>query len=545
MVDLKKIFNKISLYYHTIKYLKASQLFFRVYFKFRRFPKTKENLEFEISKVKTGFVRTPEMEKTYLGDDIFKFLNLEGEIGNWNDQKKSKLWLYNLHYFDFLNNHSDITECNRIIKKWIKDNPIGYGNGWEPYPLSLRIVNLVKYYISNPSKNTNELHSLYLQSVILSRSIEYHILGNHLLANAKALIFSGLFFKGTEPKRWLKKGLDILQVEIPEQILNDGAHFELSPMYHNIILSDFLDIYNLLKCYDESLPLYLTDAINQMLSWSDSMTHPDGDIAFFNDAAFKIAAKPNQLFEYANRLGCVDNNYLKCLKTKSGHTFFKDSGYFIFQNQDMKSLLDLARVGPDYLPGHAHADTLSFETSFFGQRVFVNSGTSVYGEGRERLRQRSTSAHNTVDVDSFNSSEVWGGFRVAKRAIPSIPDIAVGNNSISVKCSHNGYHRLSGKVTHVRTWSFSSSEIKIFDYLKGDFSSARVNFILHPSIRIEKLNSQKYLLKLQNNKCVYFSSNSNLFLEDYTWHPEFGKSIKTKKIVIAMSSKKTETIINF
>ncbi|TOF62720.1 heparinase, partial [Vibrio parahaemolyticus] len=104
---------------------------------------------------------------------------------------------------------------------WIKDNPIGYGNGWEPYPLSLRIVNLVKYYISNPSKNTNELHSLYLQSVILSRSIEYHILGNHLLANAKALIFSGLFFKGAEPKRWLKKGLDILQVEIPEQILND------------------------------------------------------------------------------------------------------------------------------------------------------------------------------------------------------------------------------------------------------------------------------------------------------------------------------------
>jgi hypothetical protein len=32
-------------------------------------------------------------------------------------------------------------------------------------------------------------------------------------------------------------------------------------------------------------------------------------------------------------------------------------------------ILDVAPVGPDYLPGHAHADTLSFELSLFGQRA--------------------------------------------------------------------------------------------------------------------------------------------------------------------------------
>ena len=80
------------------------------------------------------------------------------------------------------------------------------------------------------------------------------------------------------------------------------------------------------------------------------------------------------------------------------------------------ALLDVAPVGPDYLPGHAHADTLSFELSLFGQRVLVNSGTSQYEAGPERSRQRGTAAHNTVIVDGHDSSEVWAGFRVARRA---------------------------------------------------------------------------------------------------------------------------------
>ena len=42
-------------------------------------------------------------------------------------------------------------------------------------------------------------------------------------------------------------------------------------------------------------------------------------------------------------------------------------------------IFDLAQIGPDYLPSHGHADTLSFELSVYGKRVFVNSGTSMYG----------------------------------------------------------------------------------------------------------------------------------------------------------------------
>ncbi len=60
------------------------------------------------------------------------------------------------------------------------------------------------------------------------------------------------------------------------------------------------------------------------------------------------------------------------------------------------ALCDCAPVGPDYLPAHAHADTLSFELSLCGRRLLVNSGTSQYGTDGERQRQRGTAAHNSV-----------------------------------------------------------------------------------------------------------------------------------------------------
>ena len=82
----------------------------------------------------------------------------------------------------------------------------------------------------------------------------------------------------------------------------------------------------------------------------------------------------------------------------------------------MVIIADVADIGPDYIPGHGHADVLSFELSLFGKRVIVNSGISTYELSEDRYKQRSTELHSTITIDNKNSSEVWGGFRVANRA---------------------------------------------------------------------------------------------------------------------------------
>ena len=102
------------------------------------------------------------------------------------------------------------------------------------------------------------------------------------------------------------------------------------------------------------------------------------------------------------------------------------------------------------------------------QRVLVNSGTSLYGVSSERHRQRKTSCHNTVEVDGFDSSEIWSGFRVARRAYSSLESAQSDSNSVSISASHNGYQRLSGRVTHTRYIDVTNSDVKIIGTRHGE-----------------------------------------------------------------------------
>jgi len=172
---------------------------------------------------------------------------------------------------------------------------------------------------------------------------------------------------------------------------------------------------------------------------------------------------------------------------KNGITLLQDTGYIRLQKDEAVAILDVGRIGPDYIPGHAHADTLAFEISLFGSRFLVNSGTSVYEHCQNRIFQRSTKAHNTVEIDGENSSEVWHSFRVARRAKPMNLEVEdQGGKGLKVTCAHDGFKRLSGRVIHKRTWNLKNSQLEILDNLKGSFSNAVARFYLHPEVNLLK-----------------------------------------------------------
>lgn len=473
------------------------------------------------------------------GPERFTFLNETHDLseGGWNDPRIEKLWLYNLHYFDDLNARSaeDRSEWHRaLIDQWVSENPLGDGNGWEPYPVSLRIVNWVKWFQNGNRLSARAIQSLGIQARWLSRKIEWHLLGNHLLVNAKALIFAGVLFEGEEAGAWLRSGLEILQQQIPEQILGDGAHFELSPMYHSLVLEDLLDLLNLFGTVSRSEQLQqsvvatIRGRIPEMIHWLRAMTHPDGEISFFNDASFDVAPKPAAIEEYANRLGIP--------REKTGldrQEHFAESGYVRVTRPAVAAILDVAQTGPDYLQAHSHADTLSFELSIFGERVFVNSGTSRYGADPERLRQRGTAAHNTVVINGKNSSEVWDGFRVARRARPFGLAMSEGD-TITVSCSHDGYRRLTGSPIHTRTWRFAEEQLEIVDSISGHFRGAEARFHVHPKVALEtNADAGSVTLRLANGRIATFSAiDGTVRIENSTWHPGFGVSEKNQCIAV-------------
>tara|TARA_B100001059_G_C17828427_1_gene582997 strand:- start:1684 stop:3327 length:1644 start_codon:yes stop_codon:yes gene_type:complete len=541
---MKSVLIKLSKIFHTLKYLRFEQFYYRALYKFIK-PKVVSPV---VGSVNSFCWYGPCLFKQSLfKNHEVSFLNEVGVVEkntDWNSDRYSKLWLYNLHYFDDL---SSVTYQERefihysFINRWIEENPPCFGNGWEPYPLSLRLVNWVKWFSKKKNVEQKYLNSIAQQASALSQQLEYHILGNHLFANAKALTFVGAYLQGDEAERFLNLGLKILDREIEEQFLADGAHFELSPMYHEILLWDLLELIDLAKT---SQNIKLLARLNnwqlvakKALNWLKTMTHPDGEISFFNDAAIGIAASPAEIFHYASKLGIEYQTPLNMLTTNHA------SGYSRVKTDNYTLLFDHANVGPDYLPGHAHADTLSFEMSVGTQRVFVNSGTSLYGVSKERLRQRETPAHNTVTVKGQSSSEVWSGFRVARRAYGRLIKAEENSGNVTLSASHNGYKRLKPKVTHTRTINALSDSCIITDGLSTK-SAAEFHLHVHPDVEIKQVNQTSLEIGLECKSKVILVSSNAYFIEESTWHPEFGKTIPNKKIVIPFTNGHLITEIN-
>ena len=537
--------SSLANYFHTLRYLRPVQIVGRIRFALYR-PRPEQRAAPPPRVTINPYASPIPAATSMLGADRFRFLNVEGacaRAADWAGGGRPPLWSYNLHYFDDLNAAQASTRRawhEALIERWINENPAATGIGWDPYPVSRRTVNWIKWSLAGNLLSPTMRHSLAVQTRWLTHRIESHLQGNHVFANAKALIHAGLYFSGEEAEGWLRQGLSIMRREISEQVLPDGGHFELSTMYHAATLEDLLDTANIMQAYGYTADPAWRDSIARMAMWLDTMSHPDAQIAFFNDAAFGVSPQSCQLRDYAARLNIL-------LEPRSGTALQRliPSGYVAADVPPFYLLCDVAAVGPDHLPAHAHADTLSFELSCLGRRVFVNSGTSEYGLGAERRRQRGTAAHNTLVLDGQDSSEVWAGFRVARRARARSLDARAENSVVTIVGEHDGYRRLPGRNLHRRRWTLSAQELIIEDAVEGPFRSADCHFHLHPDIAVRRGSGS--LLHLEDPKGplleMQFEGAAEVDVADSTWHPQFGLALPSRSIIARLDGPQLRTRI--
>ena len=117
----------------------------------------------------------------------------------------------------------------------------------------------------------------------------------------------------------------------------------------------------------------------------------------------------------------------------------------------------LADVGPPCpreLPAHAHADTLGCLVHVDSEPLLVDTGTSTYAPGPVRDHERSTAAHNTVEVDGRDSTEVWGAFRAGRRArVRGVSaDAGASTGVVTIEAPTTATGSLPGRPLHHRRW---------------------------------------------------------------------------------------------
>jgi len=512
---------KLKLLLVTLKYVKVKQIFYQVYYRAcskSRFKFIKKHIVSNDLVLSKGINQS----NSYIAPKTFSFLNITNsfESINWNYSLHGKLWTYNLNYFDFLNQAEfSYDEGLTLIQAFIAKGTT-LKDALEPYPTSLRVINWVKFLSKHKIKDSKIDLFLYNDLKRLSKSLEYHLLGNHLLENGFALLFGAYYFQDEE---FYKKAEKILASELEEQILKDGAHYELSPMYHQIILFRVLDCYNLVvnnTWSSQGLNVLLEQTAKKMLAWLKEISWTNGDIPMLNDSAPGITPQTNDLFEYAQTLGIV-----------SILSQLKDSGYRKFDSREFEIIMDVGQIAPSYQPGHSHADSLQFVLNSNGLPIIVDTGISTYEKNERRQLERSTESHNTVVLNKTNSSNVWSGFRVAERAFVIIEE----DSDNFLKASHNGYRKIG--LTHRRTLSMQDGVFIIHDEVISKKKTAYLaegHLHFHPNCRVEKVQGG---ILLNDNVLIHFKGQDTIEIKNYQFAAGFNQLVVATKCIYTFKNK--------
>ena len=580
---------KIGRYYHTLRYLKPVQHYHRgkliLTNRIYRYIPILPGLLFSAGKSDIKLRHSAFLQGTKKdyspqeADEIissanaitsgrFTFLNQtkifeEPDKIDWNLPDMPQLWRFNLHYFDYarvLGTAHQLTSDEKhyryfkaLVMHWIRQNSAGRGDGWHPYTVSLRLVNWI-YAFSLFDQLIEEdadfrvllLTSVYTQARYLASNLEYHVLGNHLLENARALVFAGLFFDGKRAGKWLKEGMEILWQQAGEQILDDGGHFELSLMYHSIVLHNYLECINILEINGREIPAKVISAVEKMLIFQREILHPDGMNPLLNDSALDVGPRPLDVLAFGSAVFKKDLSI--CESSHSPVTSFVNSGYYILRNDKQGSfvIIDCGKPCPEYLPAHAHADILNYEMSLDGQRFIVDSGVYEYKPGMCRDYFRSTAAHNTVTVNGQNQSDVWGSFRVGKRGRPLEASLIDKDGVKIFRGVHDSYCQRFN-IIHTRYFAevYNSYWVVIdeLDIEPGDREPFRSDSYIHfhPAVSLQDKSEKSITLQSVSGLVKILPFGSEAVILDlitgegplFSYSPEFGQF--TTKLTLCLT----------
>jgi uncharacterized heparinase superfamily protein len=437
----------------------------------------------------------------------YEFLNHAEDLPaiDWTKPYVNRLWTYNLHYFDYAidlawafrltGDRKYVNSFEALVAGWIRATEQGKGDPWDPYPISVRTVNWLYAILLFQDSLEPELReyvsaSVFRQLRFLEHRIEWHLLGNHVFRNLKALVIGGLFFEGRDAERWRARAASQLWDQTRTQVSSDGGHFERSPMYHAIVLSDLLDVIQLMRARSQAVPPEIEERARRMARALTFLTRQDKSLRLLNDSALGIAPSAPYLARIAEReaglfAGPVDQDWSL---PETGYFGYRDAGH----NSEL--IVSCREPSPSYQPGHSHCDILSYEWDTASEPVVVDSGLHGYDRDPYREYLRSTRAHNTLVINGKSQSEAWATFRFARRATEVQASSSLRDGRYTFRGSYRPYH--DGHAVHRRTITLERGELSVTDRVEAQNQSSLESFLhFHPGFSVSVIGGRATAVK--------------------------------------------------
>lgn len=507
------------LLFNTVKYLKPKQLMNQVLIRFKPNELFSKYLKQNVSHIECDlWVNELDGDDEYIErfkpddliDNKLTLLHETREFDRWHFDDASHLWNFNVHYLEYLvalkakyiktRDERYKEKLNEILENWYLEG-ITDSDSNQAYTISLRIVN--QLLIADVVADKQKLYDfIYAQYRFLILHQEIHLLGNHYLENIKTIVICSVLFSEEDVyKQYIKK----LNKELDKEITQDGLHFELSLMYHKIVMDDLIRVALLLKEAKKTEYKAILQKLKSMTTALYSLEEGISRTLLFNDAGEGVAKTTKVLLNTCR--------YLFEIKAEKMRNI---AGYYRLDDGKITVVVDCGELAPTYMPGHSHCDCLSFEMFYDGRPIIVNSGTYQY-QCKYRNYFRSTAAHNTVMINEHEQSELWGEHRAGRR----IRDIKVKVADTTII----GEYKNIKNERHRRILSLEKGIFEVIDIINGNVES-----YLHLAPDCEYKDG---VITYRDIKIMVKAIDADVRVEDSLYSPEFGIIEKTKSLVFS------------
>lgn len=458
------------------------------------------------------------------------------------------------------------------VTHWIDKNPISEKTkrtSWRRIEAGIRPENWIKSF--EYFKNSSVITTAFLKKFLNALAEHAEYLNENFskfsqTSNWGVLEFQGLYhialfmpeFK--KAHLWKKDAIQNLAVTAQNQVRDDGAQWEQSPMYHNEVFHSFLNVMLLAQRKAVELPKQFTEKTKAMayanLQWR----------------------KPNY---HQPLLGDSDDTDLRDILTTAGFVFmdpviksgaFTEADYeneFLFDPQSKEAYKNLKKQLPDFRSvfqpdvgdlysrsswkqdafysrfhleklggGHAHDDLLHFSLFAFGRDYLVDPGRFTYVNNKWRKYFKGSRSHNTLAVDEKPNSiysTSWGNSFDAK---------SEGVFSTTTKdfdyaeAINTAYQRLDDPVTVQRRMLYLKPDVWLLvDSFKAKGEHTYSQFFNFSNQKIKIDNHALLTTYPSKNLKITPINPGEMKLENAWMSPEYNLKEKTTKAEISIKKK--------